>query len=273
MNFRYLAAASLLTLTLGTGCVRRTTTRDFGLSPRTAPTRPKRPAALSPDASLRTVFKRQTPGAFNPLSDDQRVQALQGRLKMSPQDLAARLELGSVYESYRLFDNAFDQYLEALRLSSSDDASAEQAAQAVLGLSRSARASHRTAEAIPLVEAVLKARPAANTWNELGLLYQEMRDLAASERAFQETVDRSPESDRAHNNLGYALALQHKFDEALRQCDEALRLAPNDAQVLDNFGCVLAEQGRWTDAATRFGPTATSNTAPPTSAPPPPTSS
>ena len=252
MNFRYLAAASLLTLTLGTGCVRRTTTRDFGLSPRTAPTRLKRPAALSPDASLRTVFKRQTLGAFNPLSDDQRVQALQGRLKMSPQDLAARLELGSVYESYRLFDNAFDQYLEALRLSSSDDASAEQAAQAVLGLSRSARASHRTAEAIPLVEAVLKARPAANTWNELGLLYQEMRDLAASERAFQETVDRSPESDRAHNNLGYNLLLQDRPDAAEREFRKALDLNPASATARNNLGTLLARRGDLQGALEQF---------------------
>src|SRR5437660_1528950 len=185
MNFRYLAAASLLTLTLGTGCVRRTTTRDFGLSPRTAPTRPKRPAALSPDASLRTVFKRQTQGGFNPLSDDQRVQALQARLKANPQDIAVRLELGSVYESYRLHDNAFDQYLEALRLPPSNVANAADtsAQRAVMGLSRSARASRRTAEAIPLVEAVLRERPSASAWNELGLLYQEIRDLAASERA------------------------------------------------------------------------------------------
>src|SRR3989442_215778 len=149
MNFRYLAAASLLTLTLGTGCVRRTTTRDFGLSPRTAPTRPKRPAALSPDASLRTVFKRQTLEALNPLLDDQ-------------------------------------------------------------------------------------------------------RDLAASERAFQETVDRSPESDRPHNNLGYNLLLQDGPDAAEREFGKALDLNPASATARNNLGTLLARRGDLQGALEQF---------------------
>src|SRR5437660_146430 len=166
MNFRYLAAASLMTLTFGTGCVRRATTQAFGLSGVRSP-HPARPVPSSPDASLRSVFKQQTQGAFSPLNDDQRVQALQARLKMNPKDLGARLELGSIYEGYRLYDNAFDQYVEALRLAPADDVSAE---QAVLGLSRSSRPSRRTPEAIPLVEAALKERPSVSAWNELGLL-------------------------------------------------------------------------------------------------------
>src|SRR5215467_12564246 len=138
MNPRHLAVVSLMVLTLGIclGCVRRTTTQDFGLTPRRASPRPQRPAALSPDASLRNVFKQQTQGAFDPLSDDQRARALQDRLKANPRDAGVRLELGSVYESYRLFDNAFDQYLEALRLCGPEFAGAP-AQQAVVGLSRS----------------------------------------------------------------------------------------------------------------------------------------
>jgi len=251
MNFRYLATASLMTLTLGTGCVRRATTQDFGLS-RTASPRPQRPAALSPDASLRTVFKRQTQGAFNPLSDDQRVQALQARLKANPQDLAVRLELGSVYEGYRLYDNAFDQYLAALRLPSPSNAGDASADQAVLGLSRSARGSRRTAEAIPLVEAVLKERPSARAWNELALLYQESGDLAASERAFQETVSRTPESDRAHNNLGYSLLLQGQPEAAEREFRKALDLNPASATARNNLGTVLGRRGDLQGALEQF---------------------
>jgi Tfp pilus assembly protein PilF len=256
MNFRYLAAASLMTLTLGTGCVRRAVSQDFGLSGTASP-RPRRPATLTPDASLRTVFKRQTQGAFNPLSDDQRVQALQARLKMNPQDVAGRLELASIYEGYRLYDNAFDQYLETLRLPS-DDASAE---QAVLGLSRSARASRRTAEAIPSVEAVLKDRPMASSWNELGLLYQDMRDFGAGERAFQESVARNPESDRAHNNLGYNLLLQNKPDEAEREFRKALELNRTSATARNNLGTLLARRGDLQGALEQFQAAADAATA------------
>jgi Tfp pilus assembly protein PilF len=248
MKFRDLTAVSLMALILSTGCVHRTTTQDFGLTGIASP-KPRRPPALTPDASLRTVFRRQTQGAFDPLSDDQHVQKLQARLKMNPQDIGARLELATTYESYQLYDKAFDQYTETLRLSTSDDASAQ---QAVLGLSRSGRASHRTAEAIPLIEAILKDRPTAHSWNELGLLYQEVRNLAASERAFQETVARTPESDRAHNNLGYNLLLQNKIDEAELEFRKALELNPASATARNNLGTLLARRGDLEGALEQF---------------------
>src|SRR5947208_12741345 len=123
MNVRYLTVALLTALTLGAGCVRHAITQDFGLSGIASP-RAKRPAAQAIDTPLRAVFKRQIQGAFNPLSDDARVQAFETRLKSNPHDAAARLELASVYESYKLYDNAFDQYWEALQ-SSPDGGRAE----------------------------------------------------------------------------------------------------------------------------------------------------
>src|SRR5216684_796493 len=103
MNFKSLTASLMLSLMFGTGCVRRTVTQDFGLSRISSPPRSKHQVASSPDASFRTIFKQQTQGAFNPLNDDPHVQGLQARLKSNPQDSPARLELGSVYESYGLY--------------------------------------------------------------------------------------------------------------------------------------------------------------------------
>src|SRR5438034_1864836 len=154
MNVRYLTVALLTALTLGAGCVRHAITQDFGLSG-IASKRTKRPPTPAIDTSVRAVFKRQIQGAFNPLSDDARVQALETRLKSNPQDAAARLELGGVYEIYKLYDNAFEQYRQALQLSLSDGAAAE---QAIAGLSRSARASRRAQEAIGPVETLLTQR-------------------------------------------------------------------------------------------------------------------
>src|SRR2546425_2274356 len=172
MNFKPATAALLLSLMFGTGCVRRNVTQDFGLSGISSPPRSKHQNASSPDASLRAVFKQQTQGAFNPLSDDPHVQGLQARLKSNPQDIPARLELASVYESYRLYDSALDQYKEALRQLPAGDALIGKAA---VGLSNSARASHRIAEAIPLLESAIAQQPASNSWNELGLLYENIR--------------------------------------------------------------------------------------------------
>ncbi len=239
MNVRHLNAALLLALSLGTGCVRHAITQDFGLSG-IASQRPKAPAAPAIDTSVRGVFKRQTQGAFNPLSDDARVQALQARLKSNSQDVAARLELGGVYESYKLYDNAFEQYREALQLSLSDGATAE---QAVAGLSRSARASRRPADAIAPVETLVWQRPSAASWNELGLLYQAAGDLGKAEIAFAQAATLHPESDRAYNNLGYNLLLENKVQAAEAEFRKALELNPSLTTARNNLGTLLARRG------------------------------
>src|SRR5438128_5767495 len=122
MNSRLLAAALLTSMTLSAGCVRRTVTQDFGLSRINTP-RAKLPTPPSPDANLRAIFKNQI------VVNDQGVETLLARVQDNPEDVAARLELG--------------------------------------------------------------------------LLYEHLNDLAASQRAFEEALALNPESDRVHNNLGY----------------------------------------------------------------------
>src|ERR1051325_6951288 len=112
MNLKFVTAALLLNLMFGTACVRRTVTQDFGLSGGSPRSPLKRPA-ISPDTSLRGVFKQKTKRTFEPLSDDPRVQELRARLTADPQDANAILELGAVYEGYRLYDTALEQYLKA----------------------------------------------------------------------------------------------------------------------------------------------------------------
>ena len=249
-------AALLMALTLSSGCARRGVTQDFGFGG-ILQSNPRRQAAQSPDASFRAIFKQQTQGTYDPLSDDPRVQALQPRLKGNPEDTAARLELGNVYEGYRLYDKAFDVYMEASR-HISDNASNQ---QILLGLSRSARASHRTAEAIPLVEAMMKDVPTASSWNELGLLYQENHGLLSSEKAFREMVTLAPESDRAHNNLGYNLLLQSRFEEAEREFQKALESNPASATARNNLGTLMARRDDLEGALEQFQMTSDAATA------------
>ncbi|MBI2822105.1 MAG: tetratricopeptide repeat protein [Acidobacteria bacterium] len=265
---RWATAALLTILTLATGCVRRTTiSQDFGLSGRVASQRTtqkagagslgiSRRAATSPDEFLRAIFQQQTQGAFNPLTDDRRVQALQTRLRLNPQDVAARLELAVVYENYRFYDDGLEQYTETLRLARSApgaaDGNAPLAEQAVLGLGRCARASGRTREAVPLLEAFLKERPSASSWNELGLLYEELGDLTAGESAFREAVARDAESGWLHNNLGYNLLLQNKAEAAEGEFRRALELNPKSATARNNLGVVLARRGDLQGALEQF---------------------
>ena len=256
MNLKLLKAMLLLSLLFGTGCVRRTVTQDFGLTGITSAPRPKPQSARSPDASLRAVFKQQTQGAlnptqgaFNPLSDDRHIQELQSEVKSNPRDAKARLELAAAYEKYHLYGPALDQYKEALAQLVSTDALAE---QATIGLSRSARASHRIAEAVPILEGFLAQQPLANSWNELGLLYEDMAFLSAAQNAFENAIATTPESDSAHNNLGYNLLLQSRLDAAEAEFRKAVDLNPRSPTARNNLGTTLARRGDLQGALEQF---------------------
>src|SRR5213593_324659 len=242
---RWTTTALLALVILATACVHHAAiSQDYGLPGRTASQqkKPKPDTASStisqqavPDTSLRTIFRQQTEGAFNPLTDDPHVRTLQSRLKLTPQDAAARLELAAIYENYRLHDQAFEQYADTLRLVLATPAARDdhggRAQQAATGLGRCARASGRAREAIPLMElfVVEWPAPAASTWNELGLLYDEAGDFGSGESALRTAVTREPQSDWLHNNLGYNLLLQNKTEAAESEFRRALELNPKSA--------------------------------------------
>lgn len=236
-----MAIALLFIVMLFSGCVSRTVTQDFGIP---ASQKKIQKPAPSPDAALRSIFQQQTQGAFNPVTDDRQVWTLQNRLKLTPQDAAIHLELAGIYENYRLYDDAFDQYAEALKLAPSEPAA--------LGLARAARATARSIEAIPLLEAFVQTHPSGSSWNELGLLYDASGNLKAGEIALREAVTHDAESDRLHNNLGYNLLLQNNAGAAETEFRRALELNPKSATTRNNLGAVLARRGDLAGALEQF---------------------
>src|SRR5437764_25111 len=114
MTTRYLGTVFVISLLLTTGCVRRTVVQDFGLTGRVSRT-------ASPDTSIRTIFQKQK-RAYNPLSDDSRIQALQNRVKAEPADLDARFDLAGAYEAGQLFGEALEQYTESFGVVRSEKA-------------------------------------------------------------------------------------------------------------------------------------------------------
>src|SRR5262249_49278384 len=153
-------------------------TREFGLP--ASSSRKIEKASKPPDVALREIFQQQTQGAFDPLTGDRRIQTLQARLKLNPQDSAAQLELATMYESYGLNEDAFDQSNNVLKAGPSEPAA--------LGLSRTARATARSVDALPVVEAFAAIHPSAASWNEVGLLYDAAGNLKAGEIAFRNSI-------------------------------------------------------------------------------------
>ena len=241
-----------LLLLLSTSCVRRAVSQDFGLPARVKPHRDAK-TAHAPDTSIRAVFQKQKIEAFDPLTDDKRVQALQTHLKTDGQDVAAHLELAQIYEGYNLFAEASEQYTQVLQVMSSPrDGSTATAEPAMLGFARASQALRQVHDAIPMLERFAKERKSGNAWNQLGLLYDAAGDLASGEKSFGEALALNASSDRFHNNLGYNLLLQKKMDSAAAEFRKALELNPSSAVTRNNLGVALARIGDLQGALEQF---------------------
>ena len=246
-----LAFVILLTILVAAGCVHSKVTRDFGLPASSSRKIEKAPKA--PDVALREIFQQQSQGAFDPLTGDRRIQTIQARLKLNPQDIAAHQELAAMYESYGLNEDAFDQYMQVLKAESSEPAA--------LGLSRTGRATARSVDALPLVEAFAAIHPSGPSWNEVGLLYDAAGNLKAGEIAFRNSILQDESSDRSHNNLGYNLLLQNDSGAAEVEFRRALELNPKSATTRNNLGVLLARRGNLAGALEQFQASADAATA------------
>jgi Flp pilus assembly protein TadD len=77
-------------------------------------------------------------------------------------------------------------------------------------------------------------------------------DLESAEQHLREAVKLAPAYGDAHNNLGIALLLQGKRDEAAAQFERALEINPDDANALVNVANALLEQGDTGEAIIKY---------------------
>jgi len=68
-----------------------------------------------------------------------------------------------------------------------------------------------------------------------------------------DTVRKSPQKGRPHNNLGNALKRQGKIEEAIAHFNRALQINPGYAKAHNNLGTALATQGKTEEAIRHFG--------------------
>jgi Flp pilus assembly protein TadD len=230
MNFRLLALVLLTSLALSAGCVRRTVTQDFGLSGINA--RPvKRPVSPSPDANLRALFKKQTVTSFSPVSpvsDADQVESLQERVKTNPQDLAAWLELGLMYERLNDVAAAEHTFQEALALYPESDRVRNNLGYSLLLQNKTEAAEGEFRKALELNPASATAR------NNLGALLARRGDTQRAFEQFQMTADPAT----AHNNLAVVLLEMGRYEESRDELVKALAIRHSFAPALANFKLV-----------------------------------
>jgi len=84
------------------------------------------------------------------------------------------------------------------------------------------------------------------------LAWAQTRHWKNSLTLFGHAVRVSPENPIAHNQLGFALACQGRYPEAMSHFNDAIQLKPDYAEAHDNLGLVLYEQERFQEAVGHF---------------------
>ena len=81
---------------------------------------------------------------------------------------------------------------------------------------------------------------------------QRNEDYRSEVSIWSDTVAKRPDNARAHNDLGVALGQVGRLEEAIGQCEEALRLKPDYAEAHVNLGVALIHLGRVQEAMAQW---------------------
>ena len=101
-------------------------------------------------------------------------------------------------------------------------------------------------------DTVTKSPQKARPHNNLGNALKSQGDFAGAIAHYQEALRINPNYAKAYNNLGTALAVQGKPEQALEQFKHALQLNPAYAEAYNNIGATLAGQKKFEQAAAYF---------------------
>jgi tetratricopeptide (TPR) repeat protein len=86
----------------------------------------------------------------------------------------------------------------------------------------------------------------------LAVTRQQLGYWKDSETLFRHTLEVTPSSELAHNNLGIALLNKGQTDEAISQFQEVIRLKPAAAEIHNNLGSALFNKGQTDKAMSQF---------------------
>jgi tetratricopeptide (TPR) repeat protein len=92
----------------------------------------------------------------------------------------------------------------------------------------------------------------ADNYSQLGILYLRLQRETEAERAFLEALHRDPRQAGALFNLAKLHQQQHKYDQALKEIDAAVKLAPDSGKVHFLRGQILRHLGNNAEASAEF---------------------
>ncbi len=162
------------------------------------------------------------------------------------QGLKARLDLARVLPLVGKSDEALAMHRKILAERPNNVPALLQLGQLVEKLGR------REAAADYYQKALANRRPRAPELAELGDFFQQRRDFQPALTAYSEAVELNPDDPLLHLNVARCLAALARYPEATRHTTEAIRLAPERAEIQQLHGIVLLKQGRKAEALGPF---------------------
>ncbi|MGD0820762.1 MAG: tetratricopeptide repeat protein [Desulfomonilia bacterium] len=103
-------------------------------------------------------------------------------------------------------------------------------------------------EAIKEFHQALRIRPTSEAYNGIGMSYIMKKEDKAAVEYLSKGVQIDPNNMNIHNNLGLLLASMGRTDEAIEQFQELLRLNPMDFQAHFNLGKAMLLTGKLHEA-------------------------
>jgi Flp pilus assembly protein TadD len=202
-----------------------------------------RTSSAPPAPAPTSNWDRQVRNAADAGDGDYALRVLREKVAAEPDNVPVRLELANAYRARGFHEVA----LEISRLAV---ARFPQSGDAQLSLVRDLRDLNRRSEAIAGLEGFLKAHPESGAayYSWLGILRDESGFWPLGEPAHRKALELSPAVDYLHNNLGYNLLMQNKFEEAAAEFTEALKLNPASPMARNNLGLALARSNATTAA-------------------------
>jgi len=211
---------------------------------------------------------------------DQAMLCFQKIIQANPENTAAHVNLGRVYQEKRLFDQAEASFKTALSLNPDDiDAHNQlgliyyhkgnfelaldefkralawaQYPEIYHNLSLACDKLGRSNEAMAAIEKALQIDPNyAQAHNQAGNLFFSQANLDKAASHFETALKIDPQNVSAYHNLGLIYGQQGKPELAIQYCQRAISLDPNSPEAHNNLGSIYLSQGRFSEALAELG--------------------
>lgn len=152
---------------------------------------------------------------------------------------------GNVYLSMNLYNEAIAELNKALKID-------PELSVLYYNLGRAYSSKGMNKEAIANFKKVLKINPSqTDIHNNLGMLYEKMGNVEDAISHFKQELSISPRID-TYQSLARIYYKKNDLNEVINQCQQILKLEPNNIETMRNLASLYFKQGRFSEAEVEF---------------------